>query len=202
MVKVVFISGFLTPPDWISHPQELADSHGIEIINVFPSATGSLHDRACEIFYELKGGRVDYGEEHSRYHGHERYGNTFLKGKYEEWDENHPIILLGHSFGGNTAYTLQNYLEKGIFHESHSNTSAKWVKAVICITAPLNGTLQVYFKGLNAKFPPLVDFLSPGYVIGFLVHLTEFIDFSLLKKYVDFGQSKYIHEHDYSFILL
>lgn len=30
----------------------------------------SMHDRACELYYTIKGGRVDYGEEHSRECGH------------------------------------------------------------------------------------------------------------------------------------
>lgn len=34
----------------------------------------SCHDLACEIFYTLKGGRVDYGEAHAATHGHARFG--------------------------------------------------------------------------------------------------------------------------------
>lgn len=46
------------------------------VIELYPSGVASLHDRACEIFYSLKGGTVDYGEEHAREHGHDRYGAT------------------------------------------------------------------------------------------------------------------------------
>lgn len=53
---VVFIGGFLMPDNWTFH-KECED---IRVINVFPSPVGSLHDRAIEIFYELKGGRVNY----------------------------------------------------------------------------------------------------------------------------------------------
>lgn len=36
------------------------------VLCVWPSGFSSLHDRACEIFYQIKGGTVDYGEEHSK----------------------------------------------------------------------------------------------------------------------------------------
>ena len=31
-------------------------------------------DRAVELFYQIKGGTVDYGKEHSALHGHARFG--------------------------------------------------------------------------------------------------------------------------------
>ena len=78
---VVFISGFLTPTDWKSYPVDLI-SEGVNLIPVYPSPTGSLHDRACEVFYELFGGTVDYGQEHSEFHKHERFGRNFKTGKW------------------------------------------------------------------------------------------------------------------------
>ena len=41
----------------------------------------SVHDRARELFYYLKGGRVDYGEEHSRMYGHSRFGRAYHRGQ-------------------------------------------------------------------------------------------------------------------------
>jgi hypothetical protein len=41
----------------------------------------SVHDRARELFYYLKGGRVDYGEEHSRNYGHSRFGRAYHRGE-------------------------------------------------------------------------------------------------------------------------
>lgn len=40
-------------------------------------ALSSDHDRACEAFYQLFGGRVDYGEDHSREAGHNRFGAMY-----------------------------------------------------------------------------------------------------------------------------
>lgn len=108
-IVVVFINGFLTPKDWVSYPKHLAPPH-IRMINAFPSPTGSLHDRVCQIFYELMGGRVDYGEEHAAFHGHARFGKHYEKGLFPTWGKDRPIVVVGHSFGGITAWTLQNYL--------------------------------------------------------------------------------------------
>jgi len=37
--------------------------------------------RACELFYYLKGGTVDYGVERSEKYGHSRYGHTYHQGE-------------------------------------------------------------------------------------------------------------------------
>lgn len=54
---------------------------GAEAMNrqIFIPALGPLsshHHRACELFAQLKGGTVDYGEAVSRRLGHDRYGRT------------------------------------------------------------------------------------------------------------------------------
>ena len=36
--------------------------------------------RACELFYYLKGGTVDYGVERSEKYGHSRFGHTYKQG--------------------------------------------------------------------------------------------------------------------------
>ena len=62
-------------------------------------ALTSVHDRARELFYYLKGGRVDYGEAHSAACGHARFGRAYARGHYPLWDEAHPVHLVGHSAG-------------------------------------------------------------------------------------------------------
>lgn len=37
--------------------------------------------RACELFYYLKGGTVDYGAERSQKYGHSRFGHTYHQGE-------------------------------------------------------------------------------------------------------------------------
>jgi len=58
----------------------------------------SSHDRACELYAQIKGVQVDYGEDHARVAEHNRYGNDFTgKGFYPQWSEQTPIHLVGHS---------------------------------------------------------------------------------------------------------
>lgn len=69
--------------------------------------------RACQIFYELKGGTVCYGSEHSRAHGHACHGETYETGSFPEWGEDNPVHFVGHSFGGQTARILQHLVATG-----------------------------------------------------------------------------------------
>ena len=41
---------------------------------------GCLIFRARELFYYLKGGQVDYGEEHSKACGHSQFGRIYEQG--------------------------------------------------------------------------------------------------------------------------
>jgi len=38
--------------------------------------------RARELFYYLKGGQVDYGEEHSKIYGHSQFGKNYGQGMF------------------------------------------------------------------------------------------------------------------------
>ena len=173
-IVVVFINGFLSPNNWVSYPEHMIPPH-VQMISVYPSPTGSFHDRVCQIFYELKGGTVDYGEEHSNYHGHHRYGKHFPIGKYPQWSAENPIVLIGHSLGGMTAWVFQNYLAEKMF-PGH-DTDASWIKSLIGVTSPYNGTLKVYETGIRLKQPPIFHWASPGYWISFMVHLGESFDY-------------------------
>ncbi|PWY96836.1 alpha/beta-hydrolase [Testicularia cyperi] len=106
----------------------------------------SLHDRACELFYALRGGTVDYGEKHARQHGHARYGRHYRQPLCPTWgprlkhsppptqatsdmnkDTDFPAIevdyglpahFIGHSLGGPTILKLQQLLRQGFFDEA------------------------------------------------------------------------------------
>jgi hypothetical protein len=180
-VIVVFVNGFLAPES-SPFPADLVPPN-IEMVCVYPSPTGSFHDRVCQIFYELKGGTVDYGQEHSDFHGHNRFGRHFKQGKYPQWSASNPIVLLGHSLGGMTCWVLQNYLAAKFF-PGH-DTDASWVKTVVTLNAPLNGTLRVYEVGISLRQPPIQHWLTPGYWISFFVHLGECFD---VRPVVDLDQ--------------
>ena len=73
----------------------------------------SAYDRACELAAQIKGVRVDYGEQHARHEGHERYGRDFTgNGFVPDWSEQRPVHLVGHSLGSPTIRCLQHLLEQ------------------------------------------------------------------------------------------
>ena len=70
-------------------------------------------DRACELYAQLTGTRVDYGIAHSQKHAHERYGRSYTVPLFEGWGKARPLNLIGHSFGGNTARLFALLLDEG-----------------------------------------------------------------------------------------
>ena len=115
---------------------------GLDVHATRLGPVSSSHDRACELFYALKGGRVDYGAERAARFGHARFGPTHVTGSLPCWDAERPIILLTHSQGAGTALALQRLLAEGHFGPEHA-TSADWIEAIVCVAAPLNGAASV-----------------------------------------------------------
>lgn len=127
-------------------------------------------DRAVELFYRIKGGCVDYGLAHSQAHGHlqqpeafYRNGRTCYPGLYPQWDAEHPVHLVTHSMGGQTARMLVQMLagngapsNPGLF--AHA-TAPRWVKSVTTISTPNDGTTLAYRV---VDWVPLVQQLVTG----------------------------------------
>lgn len=134
--------------------------------NVGP--VSSFHDRACELIAQIKGTRVDYGEDHAKQHGHNRYGKDFSgKGFYPEWDAQRPVHLVGHSAGGNTMRVAQHLLATN-FHGLGSDET--WIKSISALAAVLNGTALVYLLGCDPK-TGLVKPGSVGDIMGWIIKL-------------------------------
>ena len=113
---------------------------------------GSAWDRACELYAQLSGTRVDYGKHHSQEYKHDRYGRDFsdcpLIG---QWDEDTQLVLIGHSFGGATIRLFTEILRHGAKDEIE-NTEADdlspfflggskiKIRSIVALASPLNGT--------------------------------------------------------------
>ncbi|KAJ8773675.1 hypothetical protein K2173_005921 [Erythroxylum novogranatense] len=110
----------------------------------------SIYDRARELFYHLKGGQVDYGEEHSKACGHSQFGNIYGQGHYPEWDEDHPVHFVGHSAGAQVVRVLQQMLSDKAF-KGYENTSADWVLSITSLSGAFNGTTRTYLDGMQAE---------------------------------------------------
>lgn len=99
------------PPDWFDCKLVLISGNmgdasraaaalanmGLPVILPEVGPVSSCHDRACEIFYSLKGGCVDYGAEHSKAHGHSRHGTHERAASHADWSAERPVLLVTHS---------------------------------------------------------------------------------------------------------
>ncbi|KAI9296098.1 alpha/beta-hydrolase, partial [Neoconidiobolus thromboides FSU 785] len=145
-------------------------------IPVHPSSFGSLHDRACEIFYELKGGKIDYGKEHSRKYCHSQFG-LYYEGVLKEWNEEKPIVLIGKGYGAQTILYLQ-YLLAIDFFKCQSND--KWIKAVITIEGSLRGSTLPYVLGLKPFTKSVIHPISILQLILSLIHLLLYFNLPVI----------------------
>lgn len=121
------------------------------------SSTGpfsSLHDQVCELFFQLKGGLTDYGEEHSKSAGHKRYSRQYDNPEYPEWDSEHPLHFVGHSMGGTLIRVLQYYLDQDYFYKNcgfSQHTSADWICSVTTIAGVHNGSTLTWLLGADEE---------------------------------------------------
>ncbi|XP_020593042.1 uncharacterized protein LOC110033414 [Phalaenopsis equestris] len=146
----------------------------------------SIHDRARDLFYYLKGGKVDYGEEHSSICGHSRFGKLYEQGNYPEWDEHHPIHFVGHSAGAQVVRVLQQMLADKAF-EGYENTSEDWVLSLTSLSGALNGTTRTYFDGMQPEDGRSMKTFSLLQLCRLGVIMYDWVDNAFLKNYYNFG---------------
>lgn len=146
----------------------------------------SIHDRARELFYYLKGGQVDYGEEHSRLYGHSRFGKIYDHGNYPEWDEHHPVHFVGHSAGAQVVRVLQQMLADKAFL-GFENTSEDWVLSLTSLSGALNGTTRTYYDGMQPEDGKSMKTISLLQLCRFGVLFYDWLDIAWLKNYYNFG---------------
>lgn len=134
---------------------------GFNCVDASVAPQGSAWDRVCELYAQLTGSIVDYGEAHSKKCGHPRYGKSFKKNPLiKNWDEENKISLLGHSFGGVTVRLLTHLMVYGnqdeidatpenelspLFKGGHNN----WIYSVTTLAAPHNGTSAYHIPDPN-----------------------------------------------------
>lgn len=107
----------------------------------------SFHDRACEVAAQIKGTQVDYGKEHSQQANHKHLSDDFTsKAFVENWSEDNPVVLIGHSAGGHTCLKLQQLLAENFWGWG---SNENWVEAIIPISAVLNGSTLPYKFGCD-----------------------------------------------------
>lgn len=151
---------------------KILNEQGVEAYAPSVGPLSSAWDRACELYAQLTGTVVDYGEAHSEAHNHDRYGFSY-EGKAtmgEPWDLKEKINLVGHSFGGATVRLLVSLLAYGDEAEiaaTGDETSELFkgghdcVHSCITLSAPHNGS-QV----ANMLFDPKVTMVAISAVLN------------------------------------
>lgn len=153
------------------------NSRGYENYVAAVGPFSSNWDRACELYAEIKGGTVDYGEAHAKKYGHARFGRTY-PGFYPEWGQEDSsgkikkVNLIGHSMGGMTSRCLVQLLEQGSAEERAASGGSvsplfkggkSWVAAVLTVATPHDGSTATYAlagKGKTSLIQYAVVFLS------------------------------------------
>jgi triacylglycerol lipase len=125
---------------------------GFHAVCASVSPRGSAWDRACELYAELAGTRVDYGKAHSERCGHERFGEDYSgRALVKSFSEQDKVNLLGHSFGGATVRLFASVMEKGSAEEQAATPASElsdyfkggkgsWIYSLTSLAAPHNGT--------------------------------------------------------------
>jgi triacylglycerol esterase/lipase EstA (alpha/beta hydrolase family) len=172
---------------WLSDNDLIStlNEQGVEAYAPAVGPLSSAWDRACELYAQLTGTTVDYGEAHSKEHGHDRFGFTYEPIMGESWNLKDKINLVGHSFGGATVRLFTSLLAYGCEEEiaaTVNETSGLFtgghdsVHSCITLSAPHNGT-QVSNM--------LYDLTGPYYLIVLLYNIigttlgNDFLVFSL-----------------------
>ncbi|MEE8341718.1 MAG: lipase [Candidatus Neomarinimicrobiota bacterium] len=190
---IVLVHGFLGwgPDEMIGYKywggfwdlEEYLEKEGFTVITVSIGPVSSNWERAVEIYYQLKGGHVDYGKSHSDKFGviQKPVHKTYV-GLYPDWDAEHPVHFIGHSMGGQTIRMLDYLLENSIFADSLETqyeesellgeTHSGIIKSITTISAPHNGT--TYFDVRMKTIPFFQNFIGLAAVIG-----SDFYDFDL-----------------------
>lgn len=137
--------------DKLNITQDL-EQNGYKAYEASIGALSSNYDRAVELYYYIKGGRVDYGAAHAAKYGHERYGHTY-EGVYKDWQPGQKVHLVGHSMGGQTVRQLEELLRNGNqeeidYQKEHGGTISplyqgdhdNMISSITTLGTPHNGT--------------------------------------------------------------
>lgn len=129
---------------------EYLESEGYDCYAASVGPISSAWDRACELYAQLTGTTVDYGEVHSAAHNHDRYGKAYEKPLFAGWGPDKKIHLFGHSFGGATIRLFTQIACEGAQEEIDASPSdvspffrggmRDWIYSVTTLAAPHNGT--------------------------------------------------------------
>lgn len=189
-----------TSPYWGSSTGNLAEYLNSEGYSVSVASVGpfsSTWDRTCELYAELTGTKVDYGEAHSKAHGHERYGREYTSENalVQNWGgktkrgQRIKINVIGHSFGGETVRLLASLMAYGDEAEKEATgkeTSelftggkADWINSVTTLCSPHNGSTLFYVVDQGKLVNTVLGLVYAASGIASTAQIGDFYDFRL-----------------------
>ena len=137
--------------------QQILQDAGFDVYTLSVGPISSNWERAIEAYTQIKGGCIDYGNEHStKYNIIQKPSDKCYEGLYPQWDEDHPIHIIGHSQGGLTARMLEYLLQITLENEDSSLLSTSYenyIMSITTISTPHNGTSLS--SVMNNKLPSL-----------------------------------------------
>lgn len=168
------------------------NQQGYECYGPAVGPINNVWDRACELYYHLVGGTVDYGKYHSELYGHERYGRTY-PGVLKDWGQpgNHAKVnLIGHSFGGPTSRLLTYLLAYGSDEERNATPEDElselfkggkgdWVHSITTLAGVNNGTTLADFMRVGGSKAFQAGYLGLVAMLGESPFNSQLIDFHL-----------------------
>lgn len=163
--------------------EEYLREQGYQVYTASVGPVSSNWDRAVELYYQIKGGQVDYGKRHA-----DRFGliqkppGKRYSGLFPAWDAEHPVHIIGHSMGGQTARMLLYLLTESIYSDAGGTQPEEsallgqsrrgWIRSITTISTPHNGTTLSDL--VSSGIPFLQDFIALAAVVG-----NDFFDFDL-----------------------
>lgn len=185
---VVFVHGYGGSSDHLQYGDELRSS-GLVVFAADVNPYASNHERACELYAQVKGLQTDYGVCHSRENDHERFGPDYTgKGFYPEWSEEHQIHVIGHSQGGLTVRYLERMLEEG--SDCAEDTfefftgGKRWLTSLTAMATPQEGS-----SVFDPDFGPFPDLQLPK----------QLMKMTMNRKTIKFPHSNIIQEPNENF---
>lgn len=185
-------------PYWGSATGNLAEyltTQGYETYEASVGPFSSTWDRACELYAQLTGTTVDYGEAHSKEHNHERFGRTYTTQLAPGWGTKTKggqiikVNLVGHSFGGATVRMLASLLEYGDAAEISAGTGdisplfkggkGELVNSVTTLCSPHNGSTLFYVVDKLEVVNLAMDIVYLGNNLSNNNAIGDFYDFRL-----------------------
>ena len=161
----------------------LLEDQGHVVFELSVGPVSSNWERAIEVYYQLKGGQIDYGKRHSnKYNTIQKPKGKYYEALYPEWSNENPIHIIAHSMGGQTARMLNYLLTQEIYQDDGNEVRESspllgqsqegLIRSITTIATPHDGTT---LTSITVKIIPFIQyFIGVAGLIG-----TDFYNFDL-----------------------